>query len=793
MSEQADTATADAATSELAAEQAVIDHAYARIEAMREQARKVADGILDQGAGGTHSARLERDVRLHVTERRLAELRVGDAPICFGRTDHDDGERLYIGRVAVSDDTNDALVVDWRAPAAEPFYRATGRHPMGVTRRRHFVVRGRRLVAMDDELLDPDHDDGDLVLVGEGALLATLERSRTGRMGDIVATIQSEQDEVIRAPLPGILVVEGGPGSGKTAVALHRAAYILYTHRFPLERAGVLLVGPNRVFLRYIEDVLPSLGEHTVVFATPSGLRPGTPARGVDPPLTAWVKGDPRMVEVLARAVGQRQQALSEPAVIPFGRHRLTVSVADSARLVSRARGRSAAHNERRANLERLLVRHLVEQLAQRGSAVGDEARSDVEEALRAEPAFAETCQAMWPVLTPEAFLHRFLASPALIDRAGRGLLDAAERAALHRPASDRTAEVAWSDADIALLDEAAVKLGERRLPRVRSSAADDGDHDDGRWAIERALDDAGAHDPELRAQLRRRLEAEAVSTDDEAGDLATRTFGHVLVDEAQDLTPMQWRMLARRCPGGSMTIVGDLGQATGSRAPASWDDVVAQLPRRRDLRVTTLTVNYRTPAEVMEVAARVLATAAPNLTPPVPVRHAGVEPVFSNVEADDLISATAQAARDELAAVAPGKVGVIAPAGLLAELVAALGPDLARTGTEAGVLDAPVALLAPETAKGLEFDSVVVAEPARVVAESPQGLRALYVALTRTTRRLRVVSAEPLPAALATSATPGTEAAAPRTEPLVAAPHAAPAFPGGAEPRQGRLWPEGR
>ncbi|MGI9021780.1 MAG: HelD family protein, partial [Acidimicrobiales bacterium] len=327
----------DPANTELAAEQAVIDHAYARIEAMREQARMVAAGILDQGPGGTHSARLERDVRLHVTERRLAELRVGDAPICFGRTDHDDGERLYIGRVAVSDDTNDALIVDWRAPAAEPFYRATGRHPMGLTRRRHFVLRGRRLVAIDDELLDPDHDDGDLVLVGEGALLATLERSRTGRMGDIVATIQSEQDEVIRAPLPGILVVEGGPGSGKTAVALHRAAYILYTHRFPLERAGVLLLGPNRVFLRYIEDVLPSLGEHTVVFATPSGLRPGTPVRGVDPPATAWIKGDARMAEVTARAVAQRQQALAEPAVVSFGRHRLTVSVADSARLVARA------------------------------------------------------------------------------------------------------------------------------------------------------------------------------------------------------------------------------------------------------------------------------------------------------------------------------------------------------------------------------------------------------------------------------------------------------------------------
>jgi len=762
-------------TDELAAEQAVIDRAYDRIEAMRQQARRVAEGMLDQGAGGTHSARLERDVRIHVTERRLAELRVGDAPLCFGRTDHDDGERLYIGRMAVSDDTNDALIVDWRAPAAEPFYRATGRHPMGLTRRRHFVLRGRRLVGIDDELLNAellgaDHDDGSLVLVGEGALLAALERSRTGHMGDIVATIQSEQDEVIRAPLPGILVVEGGPGSGKTAVALHRAAYVLYTHRFPLERAGVLLVGPNRIFLRYIEDVLPSLGEHTVVFATPSGLRPVTPVAGVDSPAAARVKGDARMVEVLARAVSQRQQALAEPVEIPWGRHRLTVSVHDSARLVSRARRRSSAHNERRTALERLLVRHLVDQLEARGTTVTDEARSDLQEGLRSEPGFVAAMNAMWPALTPEGLLHRFLASPELIARAGRGLLDASECAALHRPASPTTAEVAWTDADVALLDEAAVLLGERPLPRVRSNGADD---DDRSYAIERALDDAGAFDPQMRTDLRRRLEAEAGEVDAEIPDLATRTFGHVLVDEAQDLSPMQWRMLARRCPGGSMTIVGDLGQATGAAAPTDWAEVVAQLPHRRELRIASLTVNYRTPAEVMDIAARVLAEAAPHIVAPVAVRRAGVAPIFSHSDPDEVLETTAQTVRDEVAEVGAGKVGVLAPVGLLGDLAAAIGPDLARTGADAAVLDAQVAVLAPEMAKGLEFDSVVVVEPARVVAESPQGLRALYVALTRTTRRLRVVSSEPLPPALATPAGP-----APADDLVL--------------PRQVQLWPSG-
>jgi DNA helicase IV len=730
---------------ELAAEQAVVDHAYARLEAMRDEARRIMAGVIDQGSGGTHQARLERDVRVYVTERRLAELRVGDAPLCFGRTDHHDGERLYIGRIAVSDEGNDPLVVDWRAPAAEPFYRATGRHPMGLVRRRHLILRGRRVVGIDDEVLaldGADRQDGEgLVLVGEGALLAALERGRTGRMGDIVATIQAEQDEIIRAPLAGISVVEGGPGSGKTAVALHRAAYLLYTHRFPLERAGVLLVGPNRVFLRYIEDVLPSLGEHTVTFATPAGLRPGTPVRGRDDPTAARVKGDPRMVEVLARAVARRQRPLSERVVVPYGRHRLALSVADSRRIVSRARRRAGTHNERRSALERLVARELARQLADRGAAIGDD-RSDAEDALREEAAFVAACDAMWPILTPEELLHTLFASPELVAHAGEGVLDADEQAPLHRAPSPRLSEVPWTSADVALLDESGLLLGTPPTPRRVTPRRDED------WALERSLDEVAALDPTLRAELRHRL-ADAPDDGDDVADLASRTFGHVLVDEAQDLSPMQWRMLARRCPAGSMTVVGDLGQATGPWAPKSWDEVLVHLPRRREPRVRTLSVNYRTPAEVMEIAARVLAEAAPEVAPPAAVRRVGTSPVFERAERGELVAAAARAARAEAAEVAPGKVAVVAPAAVTPEVASALGPELARAGTDASVLDAPVAVLSLETAKGLEFDSVVVVEPARVVDENPQGLRALYVALTRTTRRLRVVHAEPLPGAL--------------------------------------------
>ncbi len=308
------------------AEQAVVDRAYARLEAMRDAARAVSADVIETTPGGTHQARLERDVRVLLTERRLASLQVGEAGLVFGRTDATDGERRYIGRLAISDEDNEPLVVDWRAPAAEPFYRATPGAPMGLVRRRHFILRGRTLTGLDDELLTAEPTGDDLVLVGEGALLAALERSRSGRMADIVATIQREQDEIVRSPLPGIVVVQGGPGTGKTAVALHRAAYLLYTFRFPLERAGVLLIGPSRIFLRYIEQVLPALGEHTVNLATPADLVP-TPVRGRDVPAAARLKGDTRMAAVIAQAVVDRERglpaaaapALERPAGAPVG------------------------------------------------------------------------------------------------------------------------------------------------------------------------------------------------------------------------------------------------------------------------------------------------------------------------------------------------------------------------------------------------------------------------------------------------------------------------------------------
>ncbi|MFN2506738.1 MAG: ATP-binding domain-containing protein [Acidimicrobiales bacterium] len=725
---------------EIQAEQAVVDHAYRRLVAMRAEARALASDVLDQGAGGTFANRIERDVRMEVTGRRLADLQVGEAGLVFGRIDPHEGDHLYIGRLAVADEENEPLVVDWRAPAAEPFYRATARHAMGLARRRHLILRGRRVVGLDDELLgergDGDADPGGMVLVGEGALLAALDRSRTGRMGDIVATIQREQDEIIRAPLPGILVVQGGPGTGKTAVALHRAAYLLYTHRFPLERSGVLLVGPNRIFLRYIEAVLPALGEHSVTLATPATLV-GTPVRGTDSAAAARLKGDPRMAGVVARAVDDRGRGLPRETSVLWNGRRLMLSREASWRIAGQAKRRPGTHNARRATVERLIARHLHRQTNDE-----EEDWTSFEEAVRRQRPVREALERMWPVLTPEDLIHDLFGSPALIRSAARSVLSDDEQGLLHRPRRERVGEVAWTEPDLALLDEASVWLGPppRRAHARRSS----GERDARRWERQRVMVDLPDLDAQMRHDVLRHLEEGDTLAQEEHLDPRSRTFGHILADEAQDLSPMQLRMLARRCPGGSMTLVGDLGQASGPWAPARWDDVLAHLPVRRPPARAELSVNYRTPSEVMDLAARVLAEATPGLAPPASVRSAGVDPVITAVTADELAGKVAAVAATELELVGEGKVAVICPSGYLDELRPAL-PELPEG---AGVLDVPIALLSVDQAKGLEFDAVVLVEPAAVIAEgsAATGRRALYVAMTRTTTRLHIVHALPLP-----------------------------------------------
>ncbi len=785
-------------SAEQEAEQEFVDMAYARLDAMRGDANAMLEGVLDLGRGGTFQSRTERDVIVRTSLARLEQLDIGDQALTFGRIDRlledtdgagsgngnghaapdgdhapdgdgaqdTDGaagaplrtETFHIGRLAIHSADHDPLVVDWRAPVAEPFYRATGRDPQGLVLRRHLALEGRRVVGLEDERFATpgsvddsttstgeaeagtgDRDGGgelivgDLPIGGPAALLAALDRARSGRMTDIVSTIQREQDEIIRAPMTGVLVVQGGPGTGKTAVALHRAAYLLYTHRFPLERQGVLVVGPNPLFLRYIEQVLPSLGETGVTLSTVSGLVPEIRIRENGPVDVARLKGDARMTKVVARAVRTRQRPLADDVAIPYGALLLRLSREDSRRIVESVRRRPGTHNARRRLVEQSVAQLLADRVRQTQQTLGagipasvtafpgyedpseladDEFDlEDFTRKVKRVPELAEALDRMWPRLSPHELLHDLYGAPPLIAAAGRGILSPEEQRLLSRARSASFDEVAWTPADAALVDEARALLG------PRTGSAEDG----------------------------------------------LRKYGHIVVDEVQDLSPMQLRMLTRRSLSGSMTVVGDIAQATAPWAPTSWSDITAHLPRRRPVRSVELTVSYRTPAEVLAVATRVLAVAAPGLTPPTPVRRTEVEPRMVPVLASagspapatvgDLARTVAEVAGEEVAAVSPGRVAVLAPETLLPVLADALAAAELRVvdarDMRKGGLSEPLVLLAADSTNGLEFDSVVVVEPGLIAGETARGLRTLYVALTRPTQRLSVVHLAPLPAAL--------------------------------------------
>ena len=712
---------------ELPAEQAYVDYAYECLERTRQSAWRLRD-LNEADLGGTFQARFERNAFDEALLKRLTDLDLGDAALVFGRIDRyaespQTTESFHIGRLAVADDQSEPIVVDWRAPVAEPFYRATGREPMGLVRRRHFAVEGQTVLGIEDELFgrghlgvghdeglvdteetEPAEDDGRPTLRGYSTLLAALERGRTGTLGDIVATIQAEQDEIIRSPQAGVLVVQGGPGTGKTVVALHRAAYLLYTFRFPLEDQGVLVIGPNRVFLRYIERVLPSLGEAGVEQVVLSDLVPNVrwagPRDPGDTALAARVKGDARMTDVIDKAVRDRQRPLRQALRVPFRTGYVRLSAEESGRIVRAARRRFRRHNAGRRFVETEVVSALAS--SWRGEPVTP---GEVRASLRTHPDVRAALERMWPVLSPAQLLHDLFGSEALLRLAGAEVLTDDELAALHRPRAEHVDDVRWTLADIALLDDAREVLG----PRVgRSGKADDADE--------------------------------------------IRTFGHIVVDEVQDLTPMQLKMATRRSLNGSMTVVGDLAQATGPLPPASWDDVLAHLPDRKPARVVGLSVGYRIPAQIMALADRVLRAAAPQLHPPRAVRIGDTPPVIAAVEPGrQLPVAVAEATAKMSAELPEGNVAVIVDdeqADAISAALDAAGIEhgrAARTGLDDNVTVVPVSV-----AKGLELDGVVVVEPARIADDVAHGgLRALYVALTRPTQRLVVVHAEDLPPAM--------------------------------------------
>jgi len=750
-------------TDEIGGEQEYVSLLYGRLDDMRSRASDRLAQVLRQ-TGGTHQARSEREAFSVLYMEQLSQFDAAENGLCFGRLDFHHGPRRYIGRIGIHDDSGDyeQLLMDWRADAARPFYLATAASPAGVRRRRHIKTRGRTVVGVDDEVLDlaaadPAKHEG---LTGESALLAALGASRTGHMKDIVETIQAEQDWIIRSELAGVLVVQGGPGTGKTAVALHRAAFLLYTYRRQLLKRGVLVVGPNDTFLRYIGQVLPSLGETSVLLSTVADLYPGIKARGAEPPETAAIKGRLAMADVVAAAVRDRQRVPGRPVEVQIDGETLRLTSAVCTRAIQRARRSRRPHNQARQVFAREVTDALTKQLAARiGANVLGEANllgqadvDDLRREVRSDPAVRALVERLWPVLTPQRLLAELFSSADRLATATPRLTEAERAALLREPDSG------WTPADVPLLDEAAELLGED--DRAARAAAERRRRAQVEYAggvldiISRDLDD----DPEIlmgadlvdasRLATRHEEEENLTAAERAAGD-RTWAFGHIIVDEAQELSEMAWRVLMRRCPTRSMTIVGDMAQTGSLAGSSSWESVLQRYQGER-WRLAGLTVNYRTPAEIMAVAADVLAAIDPALELPHSVRDTGIAPWRLAAEPGELAGCLAKATKRAVTLIGDGRLAVIVPAVRQDEFGQAI--TAAVPGAVVGAqpdLERPVVVLTVDQAKGLEFDSVLIGDPAGLLAESPRGLSDLYVALTRATQRLGVVYSGELPKVL--------------------------------------------
>lgn len=678
-----------AAHSDVRSEQALIDHAYDCLRFMRERAVHLKSlgyqgGNLHADVGVTPEMAAADDAR---KQRRVDALADPATALCFGRIDRAD-ERFYIGRRHVEDPAGDPVVTDWRAPVAVPFYRATVADRMALKMRRRFVVEGQALLDIFEEDLE-NPDAGNAGAYVPDPLLAEVERARTGSMRDIVSTIQGEQDAIIRAPLQECIVVQGGPGTGKTAVGLHRVAYLLYTHREELERARVLIVGPNRIFFRYISQVLPSLGETASVQLTIEGLTTGGYwIRGEDTAAQAAIKGDQRMALVLKKAAQHRIAITANDIRIdtPFGA--VTLGATEVSVILKRALDSGRALNDARATVRE----HLVDlawrtHLAKPGS--DHTIAAAFVDSMRANADFKKTLDRVWPAGSAGDLVRRLYGNQRLLAHATRDVLSPEERDLLTRKPSPKMGQELWTTADLAVLDEAEAILNR-----------------------------------------------------------TSQQYGHIIVDEAQDLSAMQLRMIARRARRGSMTILGDLAQASAPGGQRTWPEVIDVLGAG-STRYEELTVGYRVPAPILELANRLLPHAAPGLRPTTSARTRGPSPRIMRVASHAL----AEVAAAEAAALAARwtSTAIVAPSSLHQALIEALADKSLEysDGQKTAELGEHLTLLSPPMTKGLEFDAVVAVEPARIVAEYPHGIRLLYVVLTRAVQELTLIHAEDLPAPL--------------------------------------------
>jgi DNA helicase IV len=646
---------------ELQAEQAYVDRAYDQLDHMRSTVARTQEAMATEWAALNMEAWVKR---------RMRTFEDAERGLVFGRLTLDGTPRpLYVGRRWVHDDEHESLVVNWQAPAARPFYTATPQTPHGVQQRRRFRSEGRRLTDLSDESLDGSAVEGASV---SDFLLEELERRRDVRMRDIVATIQSDQYRLITAEPTGALVVQGGPGTGKTAVGLHRASWLLYTHREQLRR--VLVVGPNPTFMDYVSHVLPTLGEEAVEQRAVTELLDGIEVEREEEPDIARLKGDPRLREVVARAV--------EIAVVPAPEELVTlvdgvyvrVRERDVATLLEEALEVGDPLGLARDRFRMAVLRRFYERYGELFGPRALRTFDELEKALRRGGFLTRWLDRVLPLPQPKKLVSRLLTSPAALEAASEDVLDDEERKLLLRDRPRRMSDLRWSDQDVPLVDEARTLL-------------------------------AGA----------------------------PRSYGHVIVDEAQDLSPMQLLAISRRAVDGSLTILGDVAQATGPVVYRRWQELQPYLPDEAEMEIEELRHAYRVPAEIMDFAVPLLDRIAPEVEPPLAYRKGGDPPRLVRVGEEELLAAALR----EAAALAEQD-------GLLAVIVPR---SLAGTLPQGELFDEiSVPVLTPRQAKGLEFDHVVVVEPAAVADDGDRGLRELYVALTRPTKTLVVVHARPLP-----------------------------------------------
>ncbi|TCJ95344.1 RNA polymerase recycling motor ATPase HelR [Nocardia alba] len=704
-------------------EQRYVAGLYSRLDAERARVK----GRYSAALRAEGDSPMERDNEVRALGKEVQRLDVADNGLCFGRLDAESGERSYIGRIGLFDESNDLrqLLLDWRAPAARAFYVATAANPEGMRRRRQFQTRGRRVVDFTDEVLGrPDGSESGT----DAALLAAVDAPRGDGMGDIVATIQAEQDEIIRLEHPGVTVIEGGPGTGKTVVALHRVAYLLYTQRRRMERQGVLVVGPNPAFLNHIAHVLPSLGETNVVFATTADLMPGLRARAQDCPQATRHKGSLRILDVLAAAIADRRRLPEAPLTITLTDVTVRIDAATAEWAGQEARDSGRPHNAARAVFAEIVTYVLTERaiarigegwLTREDTEAWEQLRADLVRELADSAEFTAALDYCWPILEPETVLSQLYSSHDRLRAAGAD------------PSLWRAAGSAWTVSDVPLLDELVELLGRDNTVDDSAERARKAETEYAAGVLDTLISREDLMDDEdhLLAQdmlygedlAQRFLERDTRELAERAAADREWAYGHVVVDEAQELSEMDWRVLMRRCPSRSFTIVGDLAQRRSAAGASSWATMLEPyVPGRWIYR--SLTVNYRTPAEIMAVAADVLAEFAPEVRPPDSVRSCGLAPWSRRLAAGELPSAIEEFVRDE--AGREGTSIVIGPPGV------------------------PGTVPASET-KGLEFDAVLLVDPQRILADGPRGAADLYVALTRATQRLGVVHQSPLPDAL--------------------------------------------